>query len=91
MKYSELIGEIASEAGTSQRQTAEVLSVLRDTISQELASGGEIVIPGVGKFVLSHRAERKGRNPQTGEVITIPARQAVRFKPAQALKNAVAG
>jgi len=58
-------------------------------VSEELAKGGDVVVPGFGSFKTSDRAERSGRNPQTGEALTIAASTAVRFVPGAALKAAV--
>ncbi|OIS65855.1 DNA-binding protein, partial [Bacillus subtilis] len=60
-----------------------------DTISEALKSGEKVSIPGFGTFEVRERAARKGRNPQTGEEIDIPATKAPAFKPAKALKDAV--
>jgi DNA-binding protein HU-beta len=58
-----------------------------ETISDELASGGEVALAGFGKFSVSQRAARQGRNPSTGATIQIAASKAAKFSAASALKK----
>ena len=58
-----------------------------DIVSDELAGGGEVALAGFGKFSVSHRAARQGRNPSTGETISIAASNAAKFSAASALKK----
>lgn len=60
-------------------------------VSEELAKGGEVSIPGFGSFKRAERGERSGRNPQTGEAITIKASTSGKFVPGAALKAAMGG
>jgi DNA-binding protein HU-beta len=89
MNKTELVQSLA--AVTEQPQSAALRSVdaFVKIVSDELAKGGEIVIPGFGSFKRAERAERAGRNPQTGEALTIAASTSVRFVPGAALKAAV--
>ena len=89
MNKTELVQSLA--AATEQPQAAALKSVdaFVKIVSDELANGGEIVIPGFGSFKRAERAERSGRNPQTGEALTIAASTSVRFVPGAALKAAV--
>ena len=57
--------------------------------TKEAKTGGQFVIPGLGKAVKAHRKARQGRNPQTGETIQIPAKTVVKFRLAKAFKDAV--
>jgi len=62
-----------------------VFSIIKNT----LETGEKIKIAGFGNFVVKQKADRRGRNPQTGETITIVARRILTFKPSQVLKNAI--
>lgn len=66
-----------------------VLTALGKIVSTELAFGGHVPLPGVGMLEVKTRGERWGRNPRTGERITIPACKVVRLRVAASLKNAV--
>jgi DNA-binding protein HU-beta len=91
MKKTELIEAIADATGETQAATSRALDALINVISKEVASGGEVVITGFGSFKVGSRAERTGRNPRTGEALTIAASKTVKFVPGSALKAAVSG
>lgn len=65
------------------------INFVLDTMKAELSTGNEVDLYGFGKFKIADRAEKKGRNPKTGEEITIPAKKAVKFSPAKALKESI--
>ena len=73
----------------SQVQAAKVLDIITDELTELLSNGEKVTFPGFDTFGVKERAERKGRNPQTGEEITIPARRVAQFKAGSALKEAV--
>ena len=89
MKKTELIEAMAAATGESQAATARALDALVTIISKEVASGGEVAITGFGSFKPIARGERTGRNPQTGEPLTIAPSKSVKFVPGAALKTAV--
>ncbi|MCC9021806.1 HU-related DNA-binding protein HupN [Bacillus nakamurai] len=89
MNKTELIAKVAEKQGVSKKEAAPSAETVFDTISEALKSGEKVSIPGFGIFEVRERAARKGRNPQTGEEIDIPATKAPAFKPAKALKDAV--
>ena len=89
MSKNELIQSISKKTCLSKTVSAECLTVILDEITKNLSQGNEVVLPGFGKFVVSHRKERMGRNPKTGEKIKIPAMKSPRFKPGKTLKTAV--
>lgn len=89
MNKTELVQALSAATETSQAAASRSLDALIRIVSEELARGGEVAIPGFGSFKQSERAERSGRNPQTGEAITIAASKSVKFVPASALKSAV--
>jgi integration host factor subunit alpha len=77
--------------GFSKKEAAEIVETVFDTIKDTLAAGDKIKISGFGNFVVRDKNSRVGRNPQTGEEITISARRVLTFKPSQVLKNALNG
>lgn len=68
---------------------AAVVDSLGEIVQQQLASGEEITLPGIGKLTVTERAARTGRNPKTGEAIELPATKVPKFKPAKVLKEVV--
>jgi DNA-binding protein HU-beta len=86
MNKTELVQALAAATETSQAAATRALDALVRITSDELSKGGEVAIPGFGTFKQSERAERAGRNPQTGAAITIAASKSVKFSPAAALK-----
>ena len=91
MNKSELITAIAEHANLTKADTSRALDGLLKTIETTLASGNSVALVGFGSFEVKARAERKGRNPQTGEEITISAAKIPSFKPGKGLKDAVNG
>jgi DNA-binding protein HU-beta len=87
MTKNELAEAIAEEAGLGIGQARNVVDTVIATVSDELARGGEVALAGFGKFSVSQRAARTGRNPATGQTISIPASKAARFSAASALKK----
>lgn len=64
-------------------------NALFDSIKESVANGDRVTISGFGSFMVNDTNERQGRNPQTGEVITIPASKRIKFKASNTFKNAV--
>lgn len=89
MNKTELVQTLAAATEQSQAAASRSLEAFTRIISEELAKGGEVVIPGFGSFKRSERAERSGRNPKTGEAMTIAASTTVKFVPGSALKAAM--
>lgn len=85
----DLIVKVAETAELSKKQATLVVNTVFNTISESLANGEKVQIIGFGGFDVRERAERKGRNPQTGEEITIPASKVPGFRAGKALKDAV--
>jgi integration host factor subunit alpha len=77
--------------GFSKKESAEIVELVLETIKRTLERGEKIKISGFGNFVVNQKMERIGRNPQTGEEITIAPRKVLTFKPSQVLKNALNG
>ncbi len=90
MTQSELIHEVSRQRGISKTTIAAILKTVGDVIALALAGGAEEVsLPGVGKFHAIDKAERPGRNPRTGEVVTICARRVPTFSPSKSFKALV--
>ena len=75
--------------GVTKKTAGEAVDAVFECITDALADGERVQVPGFGTFSVSERAERQGRNPATGETITIPASKNVRFKAGKNLKEAV--
>ena len=93
MNKSELIDRIAKKTQTSKAAAARIFDALFDAssgaIAEAVQAGRQVSIPGFGKFRSKERAARKGRNPQTGTEISIPASTVVSFAPAKGLRETV--
>lgn len=86
---AELVSEIASKTTLTKKDIAATVDALFESIQADLAKGEKVQLIGFGTFEVRHRAARKGRNPQTGAEIEIPASEVPAFKPGKALKDAV--
>jgi DNA-binding protein HU-beta len=87
MTKNELAEKVAERTGLGTGQAREAVEAAIDAVSDELASGGEVALAGFGKFSVSQRSARQGRNPATGETINIAASKAAKFSAASALKS----
>lgn len=91
MNKTELINAVAEASELSKKDATKAVDSVFDTILDALKNGDKIQLIGFGNFEVRERSARKGRNPQTGEEIEIPASKVPAFKPGKALKDAVAG
>lgn len=89
MNKSELVAHIATSAGLTKAQATAALQAFETSVIDTLANGGEVTLIGFGTFKVTDRAARTGRNPKTGEAITIAAAKVPTFKAGKALKEAV--
>ena len=89
MNKAELVAAIADMTELSKRDAESALKAFTDVVAEELKKGEKIQLVGFGTFEVSERAARTGRNPQTGEEMTIPASKAPKFKAGKALKDLV--
>jgi DNA-binding protein HU-beta len=89
MNKAELIDKIATLADVSKTDASQVLNATLDTITHTLAKGESVAIVGFGTFKVSKSNEHEGRNPKTGETITIAAAKRARFTAGKQLKEAV--
>ncbi|MDR9437934.1 MAG: HU family DNA-binding protein [Halomonas sp.] len=90
MRKPELAAAIAERADLSKDKASQVLNVILDEITGSVSQGQDVTLIGFGTFSVRERAERTGKNPQTGQPLTIPASKTVAFKPGKGLKDAVA-
>ena len=89
MNKAELVAAMADKTELSKRDAEAALKAFTDVVTEELKKGEKIQLVGFGTFEVSERAARTGRNPQTGEEMTIPASKAPKFKAGKALKDLV--
>lgn len=89
MTKSDMVEKIYEKIGFSKKESAELVEMVFDIIKSTLESGEKIKIAGFGNFIVKEKADRRGRNPQTGEEIVISARKILTFKPSQVLKSAI--
>ena len=89
MNKTELFAAVAEKAEISKKDAEKAVKAFTDAVAEELAKGGKVQLVGFGTFEVSMRAEREGRNPQTGETMKIAACKAPKFKAGKALKDIV--
>ena len=89
MNKTGLVNEIAAKAQLNKVDAKKALEATLETIAEALKNEDKVQLIGFGTFEVRHRAARKGRNPQTGAEIEIPASKVPAFKPGKALKDAV--
>ena len=89
MTKAELIRRIAERTGNTLKLTQQIVDAAFDEIASALENGDKLMFPGFGTFCVVERKERKGRNPQTGDEITIPARKVVKLRVAKMLRDRV--
>lgn len=89
MNKTELVASVAEKAGLTKKDAEKAINALFVSIEDALAQEDKVQIIGFGTFEVKAREERKGRNPQTGAEITIPASKNPVFKAGKGLKDAV--
>ena len=89
MNKSELVEAVHAQLGGTKKAAEEAVNVFVDVVTNELAKGNRVQLVGFGTFEVRQRAARKGRNPQTGEEMRIPASKAPVFKAGKHLKDVV--
>ena len=87
MNKTELVAAMAEQAQISKKDAEAALKAFTDVVASELKANGKVQLVGFGTFEVSERAAREGRNPQTGETMTIAASKAPKFKAGKALKD----
>lgn len=89
MTKSEFVDQVADRAGLSKKDASDAVDAFIDTVEGALRRGSEVSFSGFGKFSVSHRSAREGRNPATGERIHIAASRVPKFTAGAGLKKAV--
>ena len=89
MNKTELVAAMADKAGLTKKDADAALKACAEVIEETLKAGDSIQLVGFGTFEVAERAERTGRNPQTGAEMVIPASKAPKFKAGKALKDAL--
>jgi DNA-binding protein HU-beta len=90
MNKAELVDAISEKAGVTKKEADAVLSAVIETIVESVADGEKVALVGFGSFEKRHRKEREGRNPKTGEAMTIAATSVPAFSAGKSFKEKVA-
>lgn len=89
MNKAELVAAVAAKAELSKKDAAEAIDAVLATITDALKNDDKVQVVGFGTFEVRQRAARKGKNPQTGAAVDIPAAKVPAFKAGKALKDAI--
>jgi len=89
MNKTQLTAKLAEKTGVTKTQASQAINGVIDIINEQLKDGGRVILTGFGSFSVAERAPRTGRNPQTGDVINIPAGRFPKFKAGKNLKDIV--
>ncbi len=86
---AQIVEELAKKLNMTKKDVNNFLAAYNELIYKSVKKAKELTVPGLGKFYVTKTKKRKGRNPSTGETITIPAKNVVKFKVAKAAKDAI--
>ena len=89
MTKTQLVAALAETMGADKKTASAALDAITEVVTKEVAEGGAVTLPGLGKFLCKDRPERQVRNPATGETMTKPADKQVKVSIAKALKDSV--
>ena len=89
MTKADLVSKIAGDGGITKAQAEKAVDGFVSAVTDALSAGDKVTLVGFGTFTVGSRTEREGRNPRTGEKITIPASKVVKFKPGKSLSDKV--
>src|SRR4051812_3077310 len=89
MNINDLADQVGEQQGITKANAREIIDAIVDAIADAAKKGEEVALPGFGKFKVTSRAAREGRNPRTGASIAIAASKNLTFTPAKALKHAL--
>jgi len=89
MTKQEIVTTVYEKLGFSKRESSDLVEQFFKIVKQSLAQGENVKISGLGNFVVKEKQARRGRNPQTGEVIEIAPRKVLNFKLSQVLKDEI--
>ena len=91
MTKADIIEKVYQKIGFSKKEASELVEMVFDQLKDVLCRGDKVKISGFGNFIVKAKRERIGRNPQTGDQITISARRVLNFRPSQVLKAVLNG
>ena len=89
MTKAQVVEHLFEKVGFSKKDSSDVVEMILETMKDALIKGEKVKISGFGNFVVKEKKARRGRNPQTGDDLTISARRVLTFKPSQVLKSAI--
>lgn len=90
MNKKDVVKEVANRhTDLTQKKIGEIVDDVLEVIKENLVKGDKVLFAGFGSFEVTERAAREGRNPQTGDTVTIPSCKVPKFKPGKALKDYV--
>ncbi len=89
MTKAQIVEHLFEKVGFSKKDSSDVVEMILETIKDSLIKGEKVKISGFGNFVVNEKKARRGRNPQTGDDLTISERRVLTFKPSQVLKSAI--
>lgn len=88
---ADIVAEVYAQGLLTKAEAADAVERSLDLIKEALAAGEEVLVSGFGKWSVRSKTERRGRNPQTGDPLTLPPRRVVTFRPSRVLKARVQG
>ena len=91
MTKADLAEILYEKLSFNKKEAVDLVELVMETLKEAIATEGHVKIHGFGNFVVREKADRTGRNPQTGEAITISSRNVLTFKPSLVLKNRING
>ena len=89
MNKTELVAAMAEKTELSKKDAEKALKAFTDVVAEELKKGEKVQLVGFGTFEVAEREAREGRNPRTGETMTIAASKSPKFKAGKALKDSI--
>lgn len=89
MTKADIVEKLAAQTGIAKKEAFSMVESVFDLLKSTLESGEDLKLAGFGKFEVKQKSDRRGRNPQTGEAITIAARKVLTFKPSAVLKTSL--
>jgi integration host factor subunit alpha len=89
MTKAEIVERVHQKTGYTKKDSFELVEQVFVLMKDTLSGGENLKLSGFGNFVVKKKADRRGRNPQNGEIITIEARRIIIFKPSAILKNVI--
>jgi len=89
MTKADIIEKVQEGVGMTRKESAEMVEAVFSIMKSTLETGENLKISGFGSFIVKKKADRRGRNPQTGESITIEARRILTFKPSGVLREQI--